>query len=238
MTGSRFIRRLGLTILGFDIALVVAHLVVSGMTEPSILLAAMFGLDREANLPTWFASSQLLLAGACFLVAAWRPRDDRRAPTASLSLAGGALVFLSADEAAGFHESVTWVLKRFESLPRFSGDHGLWIPIYGAVGLVALVGAGPLVRWLRRERRHAAHLLLLGAVLLVVGAVGVEILSYGDLRDPSQRHLYVLQVAVEEGLELLGGSLLLLGACRLAAQSVGPLEEPANQAFAAIPLRE
>ena len=43
-----------------------------------------------------------------------------------------------------------------------------------------------------------------------------HLLSYGDLRElSSQRYLYNLEVAAEEGLEMFGASVLLLGSTRI-----------------------
>ncbi|MEZ4416353.1 MAG: hypothetical protein R3E10_11465 [Gemmatimonadota bacterium] len=214
-----------------DVLLVLIHLLVFSRDEPSQLLSALFGLDREANLPTWYSSTQLLLAGVCLLWAGTRANRTEGRPSRLLLLAGATFVFLSADEASSIHESITYVLRRFDELPRFQGDHGMWIPLYGMLGAVGLLAGRPLLGWIAREHRRAGGYLLAGALSFCGGAVVLEIISYGWLRTHEAARLYSLEVAAEEGLELLGASLLLFGCRQLASprpcdESAGPVGGP------------
>jgi hypothetical protein len=178
----------------------------------------LFNLNGEANLPAWYTSAQLLLAAVPFFVTAFAVRPDPAAPRWLFALGGAGLVFLSADEIVGFHESVTALLRPVSFMPRFGGDHGMWVPVYlGVIGIVVLMTARPLLRVWRAAPRGSA-ILLAGALVFVTGAVGLEVLSYGGLRanGPSGR-TYMLFVAAEEGLELLGASFMLMGSVVLNA---------------------
>ena len=217
MTNRALVVRLGAVLLVGNVVLVCVYLLHVGRGETSWLLRTMFDLDGEATLPAWFSSAQLLLSGALFLwTAAARPNQ---APVAAWFLVaiGSGFCFLSADEVVGIHETTTVVLRRFESLPRFSGDHGMWIPIYVA-GAAAFVAA-TAKQWLALARAGRAGTLWLvaGAVLFLGGAAGLEILSYGDLRAIENRRLYTLEVAAEETLELFGASAMLIGSALLAS---------------------
>ena len=191
------------------------YVVSIGRGESSWLLRLLFDLDGEATIPAWYSSAQLLLTGALFLHAAGAGRNERAIASWFLLVLGAGFCFLSADEAARIHENVTVVLHRFEMLPRFSGNHGIWIPIYVGIGLAFIAGTGKHWLAMRRASRPGTVWLVGGALLFLAGAVGLEILSYGDLRAVENRRLYTTLVAAEEGFEMFGASGMLIGAAIL-----------------------
>jgi hypothetical protein len=201
-----------------DIALVVFYVAYTQAGAFHWFVHGMFNLDGEANVPAWYTSAQLLLAAVPFLLTSLSSASAEAAPRWLLALGGAGLLFLSADEMVGFHEAVTALLRPVSFMPRFSGGHGMWVPVYLAViALVALVTTRPCARVRRAEPRGSA-ILAAGALVFVTGAVGVEILSYGEVRaDGPASRIYMLFVAVEEGLELLGASLMLIGSVVLNA---------------------
>lgn len=139
---------------------------------------------------------------------------------AFLLLVGLAFLLLSADETASFHEQITLSLRRFEALPRFTGDHGMWIPflIAGVTGFMAVTASSWRRLW--HHERRGTLLMGIGLALGFLGAVGLEIVSYEIIRPAGTRILYVLEVAAEEGLELLGATALLIGSARIARAGV------------------
>jgi hypothetical protein len=205
-----------LTLIAGDIALVALYVAYTQAGAFHWFVHGLFNLDGEANVPAWYTSAQLLLAAVPFLVTAIAIRPDPAAPRWLFALGGAGLVFLSADEIVGFHESVTALLRPVSFMPRFSGDHGIWVPVYLAViGIAVLVTVRPLVRVWRAAPRGSA-ILTAGALLFVTGAVGLEVLSYGTVRaDGSSSGIYMLLVAAEEGFEMIGASVMLIGSVLL-----------------------
>lgn len=235
MRNEPSVLRLALALAIADALFVGAYLAYVAMDGSSLAMRRLLDLDAEYTLAAWFTSGQLLLIGVLLLATAVAERHGRRiVPPWFLALVGLAFVFLSADEATGIHETATLVLWRYSALPRFSGNHGMWIPIYLAIGAC---GLGLTVRhWLRlwRGSRRAAVWLYAGAAVFLTGAVGLEILSYG-LRDPVMRRLYTLEVAMEEGMELAGASMMLVGAFLLARSTLaraGPSASPPDDGAA------
>lgn len=176
-------------------------------------------LDAEATLPAWYGGSMLLLTGVALAFAGRTLRDTDAWVGRLLAVTAIAFVFLSADEVAGIHEQLTRSFSEFDWLPRFSGEHGLWIPIYAAVGCAFLVATLPLWRRLAALAPGGIPLLALGFALLAA-AVVVEAASYGTLRDPANVRWYRLAVAGEEGLELFGATFAMLGATRVLDRAI------------------
>ena len=203
-----------------DVILILGYFVSISGADIGVTLFHLLDLDGEKSLAMWFSSAQLFVAGALFAFASVSPSGNSERLFCALWAA--ALLFLSADEALGFHEAISRVFREVSVLPRFSGNHGIWIPIYTAVGLLFLgIIAKPAVRLWRRGN-GGIGLLFAGLAIFVCGAVVLEIMSYGELRAPGSRRLYRLQVAVEEGLELIGISVILLGAMLITARSEIP----------------
>lgn len=209
-----------------NVALVVLHLAFVWLDPVSIPFRALLNLDAEGTIPAWYTSAQLLIIGLLFILAASRRPPGAAVAPWFLLLIGAGFVFLSMDEVAGVHETTTLVLKRFESLPRFKGDHGIWIPIYLLTG--ASIVAVTAKSWVRLFRAHRRGVLVigLGALLFLLGAVGMEVYSYEALREPRNYRPYMVGVAVEEGLEMFGVSTMLLGSMLVTAGLVERTEPP------------
>lgn len=146
------------------------------------------------------------------------PRQYGRAYPAAKTfflLVSAGFAFLSLDEAAGIHESITRSFRDIESLPRFSGDHGIWIPLYlGAGGLFAAATAR---YWLRLWRIERPGMMLFGAgvLLFLCGGVVIEAASYEELRGLVNRDTYLWTVALEEFLEMCGASFMVAAALQV-----------------------
>ena len=61
--------------------------------------------------------------------------------------------------------------------------------------------------WLRHKKE--CTIFAYGFLTLFFGAVILEILSYQYLRTPEMQNWYLLEVALEEGMEMLGASIML-----------------------------
>ena len=200
-------------LLSLDFLLLAAYVIGTFVLVPNPLIYRLINLDAEASLAAWWSSSQLLLAGIAFAIAGVR-RHESPGPV-FMMLCALALIFLSADEAASIHEKITMAVKGVEYLPRFSGDHGAWIPLYFVAALIFFAFTARSWMQLWRTRRRGIVIFFLGAAVFVFGAVVLEIASYGDLRDVANRQYYAYQVLFEEAFELVGVTTMLVGAIKI-----------------------
>jgi len=173
------------------------------------VLQSWFDLDGEQTLPTWFASVQLLAVG--ILLARIAKTDAESSIRRMAGIVAVALVFFSIDEVATIHESITGILERFSWVPRFSGEHGIWIFVYAGLA----VAASPFVLpgWWKMLRRTPLHALGLaaGAATFFFGGVGVEIASYFGHGS----------VVMEETLEMAGVALMLVTSLAILEETEG-----------------
>ena len=174
---------------------------------------ALLNLDGEATIPAWFSAMLLFAIGGTFLLARFVPRTHDVIPPNFSTLLGLGFVFLSMDEAAAIHEMLTAALKHIEWVPRFRGQHGIWIGLYGSLGLVVLYTLRPVANAVWKLYFHQAMIFSAGAAVFLLGAVGLEVLGYEwALNENPQSALYLLEVAVEEFMEMLGATLMYYAA--------------------------
>ena len=174
-------------------------------------LHKLFSLDREVTIPAWFSSSQLFLIGIIFLLSANRSGKHEVVPARFLLLVGIGFIFLSMDEAAEFHENITRTLRHLEWVPQFKGGRGVWIPIYLSIAMILLVTNLRAVVTFWKTYRREALIILSGLLVYLLGAVGMEIVSYLFLRQEASTGLYQTEVAFEEFFEMAGCSVILYG---------------------------
>ena len=160
----------------------------------------VLNVDHEANLLTWF-STLLLFGVACGFYAWMRAAIGRDAFT--WGMLSAFFLYVSLDESAELHEQTTTKLR--DAL----GTDGLLYFAWVVPGIVI----GAIIVWLSwgtvsRLRSDVRQGLVFGAVLVVTGAVGAEMLS-GLFADDQESVAYTLIVHVEELLELLGVIVLL-----------------------------
>ncbi len=134
-----------------------------------------FRLGQENNLPTWYSSSQLLIVSLMLGALAVREwRGGVRAWPVAGAAAGFAI--LSLDEAASMHEWIGQAVQRI-----IETDAGLRTGIWFLVCLPPFLIAAAVLAWgLRpylRGRPVVTRLYLLGLVLFVVSATGLEAIS-------------------------------------------------------------
>lgn len=164
-------------------------------------LVYFFGLGYEANLPTWY-SSTLLLVCSLHLALIATEKTARTAPFAAhWWFLAAAFLYISMDETAQVHENAGhW----FD----FSGFlfYGWVIPasiVVFAIGVLFL-------RFLAHLPRRTRTQFILAGVLYVGGALGFEfLLGYWTDRAGTKNLTYGLIDLVEESMEILGASLLL-----------------------------
>ncbi len=164
------------------------------------------------NIPTWYASSALLLSSAV-LTLIWRLRKQQADPDAGYWVALAAIfLYLSVDEAAMLHETLIheMVLKLMPTLDA----HGyLLYPWVLAGSAFALVIGLSYLRFLFRLPSKTRWGFLLSGLIYVGGAVGLDLVegTYDD-QYGREHFVYAMLVAFEESLEMVG---ILLFLCSL-----------------------
>ena len=218
-------RRLLALLLVLEIGLVGVY-GVDALVGPIRGIHSLSDLDRETAIPTWFSSVQLFFIGTLFVLMS-RQRDV--SPPRSrlfLLLVAAGFIWLSLDEAVAVHEKLTGLLKDIAWIPRFKGDHGIWILLYLPAGLILLFACRREIVGLWRQYRRETLIFGLGAGLTLTGAVGVEIASYLFARGEAAALPYRLEVALEEFLEMCGASIILYATLLLSLRrsQAAPLE--------------
>ncbi len=189
-------------LLGAGLAVSAAGLIVELIHlrshAPAVETAVdLLSLSYEANLPTWYASSLLLLCAAMLAAIADAARSHRRH---WWGLAAG-FAFMSLDEAVELHEQLGGLF----------GTGGVlyfdWV--IPAAAVVIVVGALYL-RFLRALPPRRQRWFVLAGALYVGGAVVTELpLGWWTERAGTDSAGYVLIDWLEETLELAGASLFL-----------------------------
>ena len=217
---TRDANKLLIALLLFEVCLVLVFM-LDALVEMPRPIHRLFDLDRESTIPAWFSAVQLFVIGMLFLFSGQWSRVHRIVRPGFLLVVGMAFIFLSMDEAASIHENITAGLKHVEWIPRFKGDHGIWIQFYILIIVVlAVVGGGTLVSMLSVYPRQSL-ILFFGLVTLLIGGIGMEIISYWYLRGSELAYLYKIEVALEEFFEMAGASIVLYGTISCALK---PLE--------------
>lgn len=189
-------------LLGAGVAVSAAGLIVELIHlrshAPAVEIAVgLLSLSYEGNLPTWYASSLLLLCAAMLAAIAEAAQAYRRH---WWGLAAG-FAFMSLDEAIELHEHLGGLF----------GTGGVlyfdWV--IPAAAVVAAIGALYLgfLRALPPQRRRW---FVLAGALYVGGAVGAELpLGWWTERAGTDSAGYVLIDWLEETLEIAGASIFL-----------------------------
>ena len=170
-----------------------------GITRPSSLMR-LFNLDGEANVPTWIATVQLLIASGLLWALAQAPGVNYRARWKLLSFL---FLYISLDEASQMHEMLIYPLR--EGL-------GLGGMFYFAWVVPAIPVAAFLVYWywapVMSVPGSVKAMAIGSAASYLSGALGIEMIG-GAWADARGGHnvTYAVLTSLEELLELAGVAL-------------------------------
>lgn len=210
-------RKLLYGLLLIEICLVLAYAFVNIVGFPSLNFIWFVNLDEEGNFPAWFSAMQLFMIGLVFLLNS-RLRKPREVPSAwFFRTVGAAFIFLSADEAAKVHENLHFVLASI-----FKGDASYWIYFYAVIAVALVLVFHRSMIAMAKQYRRESHLMAVGLVVIILGAVVLETVSFMFLRSGSTPGWYLIEVAVEEFLEMFGCSIVLYGAVLLLLRDATP----------------
>ncbi|WP_146009441.1 hypothetical protein [Deinococcus planocerae] len=166
-----------------------------------------FDLDEEANIPTFFSTGLLLLAGSLSLLIA--RAGARPGPTPSRAgswrLLGVILILMGGDELLMFHETLgSFLDKPFQT----AGVYAWVIP--GTLAVLWFVWS--FSRFFRSLPGIVRRYLILSFILFVGGAVGLEYVEAVNRKVQGELGLSgLLLTNSQETLEMLGVAVLLKG---------------------------
>lgn len=203
----------GLLIIAAAWALVAVYqLGLSGSAVGDVSVR-FFDLDEERGFPAAFSFVLLLAAGGTAFLSTWAGGADPSIAQYSgrWRLLALALVFVAFDEAFILHEWINGYLSARFGLTGFL--YYAWVIPYG---IGALLMGALMVAPLSALPRRTATLIVLGGMLYVLGAAGVEMVGGQLMSSGAPMHLYEAEIVVEELLEwagvwvFIGGMLELL----------------------------
>jgi hypothetical protein len=208
---KRFAFNLLIFLVICELFFTVAHLIIT-VIMPGFNwgpLNLLFNLDSESSIPTWFSSIQLFVAAVTLLIISSSAKYYKW----FYLLAAVLILFLSFDEAAGIHETVSAYAKKnnVEILKSLMiGGHGAWIVPYIILGLLFLIfTARPIINIYRHYTKPFLYIFI-GAFIVVIGFIGIEMLGYILVSEDAVIS-NPWQVALEELFEMLGVSIAIFG---------------------------
>ena len=188
---------------GATMAMRLAH--VSGLVS----FVRLFDLDTEANVPTYYSVLQLACAAVLLMVIGADARQRGARFARHWLLLGVLFWFLSLDELAQIHESLSRVVRA-----RLHVDgmlHFAWVIPYGVFTAAAGLAYLPFLMHLPERTRR---LVVWAALIFLGGAAGMEL--YGGflharlgVAELGASTAYMTEVLVEEGMEMFGIALFI-----------------------------
>jgi len=183
-------------------------------------LVALFDLDAEGNVPTWFSTVQLL-ACSVLLGLIGSVKHRRREPFARHWLVLSAIfLYMSADEASVIHELLNPVIRSALHVPPVF--YYAWV-VGGAVA-VLVVGLVYL-RFVWSLPARTRRLVIIAGSIYVAGALGMDVPEgLYAFRHGMETFPYALMTTVEEVMEMAGLTVFLYALLLYVGASVGGIQ--------------
>lgn len=191
-----------------NLILVVFYLILNHIfVVPSSTIRHLFDLNAEANIPTWFSSTQLFsLFVLCVIYS--REIEDKNLRNFYI-LMGLMFLFFSVDETSMIHEGISTAFKKLSIQSVFPDAHGMWILVYPVI--LTILGSmywKGLLAFLNEKKGRA--IFIIGAVLFVIGGVVFEVVGYYLPTEQGEESIFnIIEITAEESFELLGQSLMV-----------------------------
>lgn len=186
------------------------------------LVARVFLLDGETNLPTLFSFSLLGLCSALLTTIALRRMASGGTHVSHWFFLAAVFFLMAFDEAASVHEKTSALLGEMLGAGGFL--YYAWvIPGLVFVGTIALI----YFRFLLALPRPFMRLFLLSGALYVGGAIGIEMPegAYAEVHG-TQNFGFHLFATVEEALEMIGLALFAYTLLRVLGHEQGQARLP------------
>ncbi len=216
-------KRIFIFLIGVSSALVLLHIL--GQVSRLALghgqlfgLIALFNLEEETNVPSFWSSFLWLIAAATAGVIAYLSRNAARRDWLHWSGLSAIFYLFAMDETIQFHERLGGL---FAKLLRMEGLHASGLLYYVWIIpalLFAVIVFFAYARFLLKLPRGVMLLMVAAGAIFITGSVGFELLE-GPIDEAGgyMNLLYTSYVTCEEAFEMAGVCLLILGLMRYAA---------------------
>ena len=161
----------------------------------------LFDLNREANIPTWFASLLLTLNAFILAIIAMRTKAQQGPYYTQWFVLAAIFLYLSIDESALLHEMTEKPVRRVLHVSGYL--YFAWI--IPAVCCLIVLGVY-IRRFLFELPKNTRWLFLIGGAVFVSGAVGMEAIGSNifSTTGGQKTMAYNVLATVEEAFEMLG----------------------------------
>jgi hypothetical protein len=200
--------RLFITFAAIDTVFVAIYFLFIAAHRNTAPIFVLFNLDKEGNLPSWYAGTQLFVVAIGYLVLGSRliPSRARAAALRPLWLLMGlGFTLLSADEVGAVHERMSYTLYRMKIFNFKFLDQ--WMVLYVGIAVVIAIAFSPWIYRFLRDWRVEVLIFIVGFGVLASGAFAAEVVQISR-RWVGMRHL--LEIGIEEWLEMFGVTILML----------------------------
>ncbi|MBD1861037.1 MULTISPECIES: hypothetical protein [Trichocoleus] len=163
-------------------------------------IVRLFNVDKEGNIPTWYASISLLACSVLLAIIAQAQPKETTPNSKDWRALSAVFLFLSIDEAARLHELLILPLRT--SLGTRGILYFAWVIPYGL--LVAFLGLR-FLKFLTQLPTKTRRSFFLAAFLYLSGALGMEMIAGQYTTFHGQDNFtYALLTTIEEALEMSG----------------------------------
>ncbi|HSK26762.1 MAG TPA: hypothetical protein VK894_07625 [Jiangellales bacterium] len=221
---GRGVTRFLLVLLAVTLVLTVVSYLAMSRLDPQDLepwaqdLRQYVNVGNELNLPAWWSTVLLSSAAMAHVLTGALARSTGHKGAGAWFVVAAAVALMSLDEQTALHERMEAVGRNL--VTDVVSDHPFRWTAPGAVIGIALVVMFLLTA--RHLPRRAGRTLVAGVVLLLVSAVGLEVVGGRVLLDQGFEGLYTVLYHVEELGENLGALLLIAAAARAVDASRTP----------------
>lgn len=192
----------------FEALLVAVYLGDFLLGEPFWRIHELFDLDSEISIPTWFSIIQLFMIGLIALLVANNTKTTPPPSKKGLTIFGLGFLYLSMDEGSAIHEKLTHEFHNNPLVPYFDGTHGIWIVVYGVIGIIILALLFKDILAAFKHYKKETFIFVIGMIVYLAGTAGSETITYFYV-DKGNPLVYAIEVCLEEFLEMVGASVLL-----------------------------
>jgi len=163
-------------------------------------LVSLFDLDKEWNIPTWYASTSLLFCSFLLLIISLGEKNKGSSFYYHWAILSVIFLFLALDEAIQFHEKTNTPLRNLLDADGFF--YYSWV-IPAAILLVVFLLA--FFKFIIRLPSMTRLLFIISGALFVGGGLGMEFIGGHYVASHGVDNLtYAILTNIEESLEMAG----------------------------------
>ncbi len=165
-------------------------------------LVNLFDINREHNIPTFFAALLMLFAALLLAVISLLSREQRASHVLKWTVLSFGFVFMAFDELFQVHERFTGPVRALLG----NGNLGVFYFAWVIPGIALVLGLALFFRkFLLDLTAKTSRRFTMAATIYIAGIIGVELIGgrYAELHSV-QNLTYNMIVSIEEGLEMAG----------------------------------